>query len=291
VYLRAAQVGSLASLFGIAISAVLVNVRLNLPLVLGGSLFIALSILLALVMPEQHFTPASHEDRNTLQQVSHTLQDGVRLICLRPVLLTILGVAGFSGVFSAGFDQLWNYYLLHYFTFPALGGLTSVTWFSIIEAGIVITNFCGITVAKRYVDTKSHRSVIIALFIGDGIAIASVIGFALAGQFVLALVAFFLFTTARGPHSSLKQIWMNHNLDSSVRATMFSLQGQVNALAQIVGGPVLGIIATGISARTALIVAGLILVPTLLLYAHTMRSNKPLSVSSEPETQSPIPLS
>ncbi len=72
---------------------------------------------------------------------------------------------------------------------------------------------------------------------------------------------------------------------------MFSLQGQVNALAQIVGGPVLGIIATGISARTALIVAGLILVPTLLLYAHTMRSNKPLSVSSEPETQSPIPLS
>jgi len=274
IYLRAAQIGSLTSLLGIAISAVLVNIRLNLPLVLGGSLFIVLSIFLVFVMSEHAFTSAPRENRNTLQQVRHTLGVGVQLIRVRPVLLAILGVAVFSGVFSAGFDQLWNYYLLHNFTFPALGVLTSVTWFSVIEAGIVVTSFCGITIAKRLVDTNNRRTVVIAQLVMNSITVASVIGFALAEQFALALFAFFLFTTARGPNSSLQQVWMNQHLDSNVRATLFSLRGQVNALAQIIGGPLLGLIATGINSRVAMVVAGIVLAPTLLLYAWSLRDSK-----------------
>ncbi len=170
VYLRAAQVGSLTSLLGIAISAVLVNVGLNLPLVLSGSLFIVLSILLVLVMPERHFTPARREDRNALQQVRHTLRAGIQVVLLRPVLLIILSTVVFSGMFSAGFDQLWNYYLLHSFVFPVLGGLTSVTWFSVIEVGIVMTNFFGISIVKWCIDTNSHRAVVVALFIVDNVS-------------------------------------------------------------------------------------------------------------------------
>ena len=281
IYLRADQIGSLTSLIGIAISAVLVNIRVNLPLVLGGSLFIVLSILMVFVMSEHAFVPAPRENRNAFQQIRYTLRIGVQLIRVRPMLLAILGVAVFSGVFSAGFDQLWNYHLLHNFTFPTLGGLTSVTWFSVIEVCIVITNFCGISIVKRLVNINSQRAVVIAQFVINGIAIASVIWFALAGQFALALFAFFLFTTARGPNSSLVQVWMNQHLDSSVRATLFSLRGQVNALAQIIGGPLLGLIATGVSSRVALIVAGLILAPTLLLYAWTLRDDKPVRVPVE----------
>ncbi len=279
IYLRAAQIGSLTSLLGIVISAVLVNIRLNLPLVLGGSLFIALSILLVFVMSEHAFIPAPRENRNTFQQMRYTLRIGVHLIRMRPVLLAILGVAVFSGAFSAGFDQLWNYHLLHNFTFPALGGLTSVTWFSVIEAGIVVTQFCGISIVKRTVDTNNHCSTAIAQLVINGIGVASVIWFALAGQFVLALFAFFLFTTARGPILSLEQVWMNQHLDSNVRATLFSLRGQVSALAQIIGGPLLGLIATGISSRLAMIAAAIVLAPTLLLYTWTLRDDKPVMIS------------
>ena len=281
IYLHAAQIGSLTSLLGIGISAVLVNIRINLPVVLGGSLFIALSILLAFVMSEHAFVPAPRENRNTFQQVRYTLSVGIRLIQVRPVLLAILGVAMFSGAFSAGFDQLWNYHLLRNFTFPALGGLTSVTWFSIIEVGIVITNFCGISIVKWVVDTNNRRAVVITQFVINGIAVASVIWFALAGQFVLALFAFFLFTTARGPILSLERVWMNQHLDSSVRATLFSLRGQVSAIAQIIGGPLLGLIATEISSRVAMIAAGIVLAPTLLLYAWTLWSDKPPTVPDE----------
>ena len=281
IYVHAAQIGSLTSLIGIAISAMLVNIRLNLPLVLGGILFIALSILLVFVMSEHSFVPAPRENRNTFQQVGYTLSIGIRLIQVRPVLFAILGVAVFSGAFSAGFDQLWNYHLLHNFTFPALGGLTSVTWFSVIEAGIVITQFCGISIVKWLVDTNNRRTVVFAQFVISSIAVASVIWFALAGQFVLALFAFFLFTTARGPSLSLEQVWMNQHLDSSIRATLFSLRGQVSTVAQIVGGPLLGLIATGISSHVAMIVAGIVLAPTLLLYAWTLRDDKPVRVTVE----------
>ena len=53
VYIRSAQIGSIASLLGIGISVVLVNMSLNLPIVLGGGLFISLSIVLDLALGRQ----------------------------------------------------------------------------------------------------------------------------------------------------------------------------------------------------------------------------------------------
>ncbi len=280
IYLRGAQVGSLASLLGIGISALLVNIDLNLPIVVGASILILLSGVLALVMPERHFAPVSRDDRNPFQQGSHLLRVGIQLVRSRPVLLSILSIAIFSGIFSAGFDQLWQYSLLQRFTFPTLAGLTSVTWFCIIEAGISLTNFCGTEIARRSVNTRSHRAVIVALWIVDVITIVGVIGFAIAGQFLPALSAFFLFTTAIGPRQSLERVWMNMHLDSRVRATVFSLQGQISAIAQIIGGPLLGMIATIVSMEAALVTAGLVLFPALLLYVWNYR-NKSISVADD----------
>ncbi|GHO49564.1 MFS transporter [Ktedonospora formicarum] len=288
VYIRAAQVGSLCSLVGIGISMGLVSVRLNLPVALGGALIIAVSLILALVMPERNFKPAPREERTSWQQMAYTLRSGIRLVRLRPVLLTVLGIGVFAGIFSAGFDQLWQYYLLHGFSFPVLGGLASETWFCIIEACIVTTNFCGTEIARRFVDMKSHRAVALALFVSDALMMVGVIAFALAGQFLLALAAFFLFTTAGGPRMSLEQIWMNQNLESSVRATVFSLRGQVSAIAQITGGPLLGLLATHYSTRAAILVTGIILAPALLLYARTMRRDTPLARPLEPEVKATL---
>lgn len=275
VYIRAAQVGSITSLLGIAISAGLINVSLNLPIVLGGALFISLGVILTLIMPEHHLTPKRHTSHNTLQQMRQIIYTSLQLIRRRPVLLTILGTGIFYGIFTGGFDRLWPYYLLHHFTFPALGGLTPLVWFCIIEAGIVMTNWLGMEIVRRNVNTDNHYAIAWALFIIDGLQVATIIGFALAGQFFLALAIFLLFTTAAAPRSPLEHAWTLQNSDSGVMATLFSLQGQVSAIAQIIGGPMLGVIATTFSTQTALIVAGFILCPILLLYASTIRSSMP----------------
>src|SRR5579883_3029421 len=57
VYIRGAQVGAVAGLLGVGASVLLASVRINLPIILGGVLFVALGLFLALVMPEAHFTP------------------------------------------------------------------------------------------------------------------------------------------------------------------------------------------------------------------------------------------
>ncbi|HWE62263.1 MAG TPA: hypothetical protein VHB98_11180 [Chloroflexota bacterium] len=207
---------------------------------MAGSLFIALSLALALLMPERHFTPAARADRTPWQQMSHTWRASMHLIRLRPALLTVLGIGGFYSVFSAGFDRLWSFHLLGRFAFPTTGRLTVVMWFGIIEAGINVTTLCGIEIARRFVDGSKRRTVVWALFAVDALTLACVIGFAVAGQFVLALGTFWLSTVVRGPRGALEQIWMNLDLDHSVRATVFSLRAQVGALAGIAGGPILG---------------------------------------------------
>jgi DHA3 family tetracycline resistance protein-like MFS transporter len=284
-YLRAAQVGSIAGLPGIAISAALGSVHLNLPIILAGSLFIVLSFVLALLMPERHFTPAARADRNSWQQMGHTLRASVHLIRLRPALLTILGIGVFYSVFSAGFDRLWSFHLLAHFTFPSTGGLTVVIWFGIIEAGINVANLCGTEIARRRVDWKNRRAVVWALFSVDALTLVCVAGFTVAGQFGLALGLFWLSTVARGPRGALETTWMNLDLDSSVRATVFSMRAQVGALAGIVGGPILGAIATDHGTGAALIAAAAALAPALLLYLRSLSQGGKITIPESPAAQ------
>ena len=55
-----------------------------------------------------------------------------------------------------------------------------------------------------------------------------------------------------------------------VRVTIFSVNGQVDAIGQIAGGPVVGVIGNA-SIRAALVASALILSPVLPLYAIAIR--------------------
>jgi DHA3 family tetracycline resistance protein-like MFS transporter len=52
-----------------------------------------------------------------------------------------------------------------------------------------------------------------------------------------------------------------------VRATVFSVSSQVDAIGQISGGPLVGVIGNALSIRAALVTSGLMLSPVLPLYA------------------------
>ena len=288
VYLRATQIGWLATLPGIALSAGLGSVRLNLPIALSGGLYLAFGLVLAVVMPERRFTPSSRVGLSPWRQMQQTLHAGARLVRWQPVLLSILGIGALYGVFGEGFGRLWQYHLLHAFSFPSLGRFPPIIWFGIIEAVIAVTSVVGIEIARRRIDTNSHRAVAWALFTVTALTIAAVMAFALARQFALALAALWLITTVQGPHIPLVQAWMNQHLDSSVRATVFSLRAQVQALAAIVGAPLIGAFATAFTTRPALLVSGLILAPALLLYARSIRRDKSLLVATpSPQERSP----
>ena len=67
---------------------------------------------------------------------------------------------------------------------------------------------------------------------------------------------------------SLQGLDQPENIESSVRATVLSVDNQVNYLGRITGGPIIGAIGSATSLRAALVAAGLIRVPVTVLFAQ-----------------------
>src|SRR6266581_2420371 len=90
IFLRSTQVAQLGGLLAAFISVALASIRLNLPIVLGGVLSMALAVFLFFFMPENNFRPAEQEERHSWRTLGSTFLSGIRLVRLRVVLLTIL---------------------------------------------------------------------------------------------------------------------------------------------------------------------------------------------------------
>ena len=295
-FLRASQIGQAAALVAIPISVALGSERLNLPILLGGGLYLLLGVFLIVFMPEQGFKPTLRENRasgggrlrepgshilgfvsrarSSWQAMADTTRDGVRLIRRRPILLTFLGITLLYGAFSEGFDRLQVAHLVDDFRFPALGAFEPVVWFGIISAVSTLLCIGATEVVRRRLDMNRHQTVAWVLLVFTALLSASVVVFALAGSFYLALAALWSATVFRTIRVPLFRAWQTQSIDPAVRATVLSIDGQTDALGQIAGGPALGALANYGSLRAALTVAGIILAPALLLFVRAGRQGR-----------------
>lgn len=278
IFLRASQIGSLAGIVGTLIAALLGAVLINLPMIVGGLLFICMSIFFILVMPETGFKRASEEERSTWGHMTGTFRSGVRQIRGRPVLMAILGIGLFFGLYSEGYDRLTTAHLLQSFTLPDFGGLQPVIWLSGLGMiGQLLTAIATRVVSSR-LDTRSGRALARASLYCSGLLITALLGFALSGSFYLTVVCWWGVSILRDLIGPIKDTWVNQNVDSSVRATVISMNSQVDALGQIVGGPPVGLIGGAFGIRAALVASGLILSPVLYLYSRFLRQDRLASV-------------
>jgi len=289
LFMRGSQIGSVGGLIGIGLAVLIGSVRINLPIVVGSGLYILMGMVLIFVMPETGFKPTPTEDRNSWQQMAHTIRQGIALVRLRPVLLTILLIELFFGLYSEGYDRLWTDHVLTNFTFPLAGTLPPVTWFGLMGAVAMLLSIGVTEVISRRVDTNNSRATVCVLSAVTIVEVISMIGFGLAGNFGLAVIAFWLFNVARSAGSPVFTAWINQHMDSSVRATMHSVVGQANAFGQIVGGPFVGgltngltgIIGLGAALRVAMLIVGVILAAPLVLYARITRRDDPAIAETE----------
>jgi len=269
-FVRGAQVSQIGGVIGIIAAVGLGLVSLGLPTMVGGALTIALGAFLILYMPEHGFAPAPREDRTTWQSMHSTFIDGTRLVRHRPILLTILGIAFFFGMYNEGFDRLWTAHLLITFSLPTFVTLEPVVWVGSISVVIRLLGIGGLEVTRRKLNLHSHRAVTRALIVINAGLVVCVVGFALAGSFLLAACLYIAASVLRESIYPIKQAWINQSIESRVRATVISINAQLDAIGQIAGGPGVGAIGTIFSLRAALTTAGLILVPGLLLYGRAL---------------------
>jgi DHA3 family tetracycline resistance protein-like MFS transporter len=275
VFLRGTQLAQLGGLIGIGLSVLLGGINVRLPILLGGGLYLLLTIFLIIFMPEDGFTPTPKAERDSWQSMRRTVQSGLQLVRGRPLLLTILAITAVGGMFSEGFDRLWTPHLLNNFTLPTIGNLEPVVWFGIIRAVGMFLTMGATELIRRKIDSDSHHTIVWALIGLTTLLIVGMLGLSLTTSFVLALAALWLIGVMRATIQPLYAAWLNQNISSKVRATMLSVNGQADAIGQIAGGPVVGAIGTIFSLRAALTVAGLLLTPALALYGRSLGQGAP----------------
>jgi DHA3 family tetracycline resistance protein-like MFS transporter len=269
-FVRGAQAGQVGTLVGVVVAVVLGSVWLQLPIITGGVLLCLTAGILIVIMTETAFRRVPRDERGNWSTMRSTFGAGVGLIRSRPLLVTILGIAAVFGTFSEGFDRLWTPHLLENFTLPALGPLPPLYWFAIINVAFNVLGLAALEVARRHLNMNSHRVVTRALIGLNLGVIVTVVVFGLTGSVAVALIALIGGSVMRKAIYPLKTAWINQSIDSSVRATVLSIADQADSFGQIGGGPVVGTIGTVVSLRAAIVTAGLVLTPGLLLYARAL---------------------
>jgi DHA3 family tetracycline resistance protein-like MFS transporter len=270
IYARGQQANNIGALVGIVAGTGLAMMQLNLSILLGGGLLVALAALLVIVMPEHGFKPAASQER-TWQSMWRIMRDGTRVIRGNALLMTLTAVTVVFGAFSEGIDRLWQAHLLTDVGLPSLGALQPVAWFGIISIVGMLMNIAGAEFVRRRVDMTGKADTGRILFVIQGAMGLSVIAFALAGNLVVAIIARWLTSLLRTVSGPLSGAWLNQNIRSEVRATVLSMNGQADALGQVAGGPLIGAIGSAFSMRVALVFSGLLITPALALYTRTFK--------------------
>ncbi len=283
VYLRGTQVRQLVGFVGIFINVALASIALNIPFLIGGTLQILLAIALIFIMPETGFHPTPQANRNNWQKMGHTFQTGMQSIQKRPLLVTILAISFFYGLYSEALDRLWEAHILDNFVIPDIGILDStVVMFGLINAAIMLLTIGTTEYMRRRSSTFNHAQTVRVLAIFSAVIAFGMIAFGLAAGFMMALAAYTAVTLSRRTMQPLYSAWINRGIEPSVRATVLSTYGQMDAIGQVIGGPLLGGIATRFGLRAALVSAGLLLTPVLGLYGRAAKQTDTSEIRDNP---------
>ncbi|MEJ2448670.1 MAG: MFS transporter [Anaerolineales bacterium] len=271
LFVRAAKIGLYASLLGMGLAALVGGDNISYPIRWGGLGLILLGISLIFVMPETGFEPTPRQERNTWEHMVYTFQEGIKAVRARPRLMAILGIGLFYGLYSEGFDRLWVKHLLDTFELPGVFTDSQVAFFSLLRAVGTIATILAMGQVEKRLDTTQPRAIGRALLWVTGALSLSLIVYALAPWFGLALGIYLLIAVLRRIAIPLYTAWVNQKLDSGTRATVISISSQVDAVGQIAGGPGVGLIAKLVSVVAAITTSGLLLSPALFLIRRANR--------------------
>lgn len=245
-------------------------VSVQLPVVLGGIGFMVLAVALLLVMPENNFHRTPSRERSRFSHMAETFREGLTLARCRVVVRSLLLIAFVIGLASEAFDRLWTVHILDSHPCPRLFRSDSpAPWFAIIALTGTIISLSVTELVKRLSPqtiNQLHTNRMLALL--SGLQVLSIVLFVFAGSLWIALGSLWMKNSARTISGLVQPAWINRHLESRPRATVLSMQGQGDAIGQVIGGSVLGGIGSGFGVRAALVASALVFSPVIWLYGR-----------------------
>lgn len=274
VFLRGDQAGHAGSIAGIVLGTLLGNLDLRLPIVTAGALFIVLGLVLVRIMPETNFSPAREKENSLLADMTGLFKVNLRFVKGAPVLLALLAITFCGGLASEGFDRLSTAHFLQDTVMPSFGPLGPVTWFGVMRLLGSGLNILAAQLLIAYMEKKGASSRTGVVFAASAGYILCLLLFAAGRSFWFVTGAFLLTGLMRSLREPVLTAWMNAHVEERMRATVFSTCGQLDALGQIIGGPIVGIAAQQGSVSWGLACTALLLLPALLLVPAAGRAGR-----------------
>lgn len=152
---------------------------------------------------------------------------GIRI----PILLTLMGIGFFYGLYSEGLDRLWVAHLLESFNPPLVEAVGPVVWFGSIKGILSLASLLTTEVVRRRVDVERSAPAGRILMLNGGLIALLLAVFGIARVFWVALVLYCLVGALRSIIHPLYSTWFNLRIDDAkVRATMLSVVSQVDAI-------------------------------------------------------------
>lgn len=98
--------------------------------------------------------------------------------------------------------------------------------------------------------------------------------FASTQMLAMAIIAILLINLLYDMAQPVIATWLNLSIDSATRATMLSISSQINMLGMLILTSAISVFADTTGLRPALLVASLLLIPVIVLYARGAAGSK-----------------
>src|SRR5436190_7360861 len=280
VFLRAARFGQAGAVLGLLIQVAVGTFSLQAGVIIGGAFTLACGVVAAFFMPETGFVRRPGEQRaSALAELRPTAVRGGRYARAQRIIMLLIGVELFLGLSSEAFDRLKEAHFLRDVGLPAVGQLDPVVWFGIFWLTGMVLNIAAIGSLIKRVEGGGRQAVARFLFGFTFLELGAMLLFALTGSTWVAIAGLLGVFFARNMQWPLYNTWLSEQItDSTVRATVFSITGQSNAIGQAGGGAALGVVGNVWGIRAALAGGALAIAPALGFYGRAIAHE-----GSEPE--------
>lgn len=274
VFMRGSQLGQLGGIAGVVLGTLLGNFNLQMPIVLAGILCLLFGLILLRFMPETNFSPALEERQGLLKDFANLFKLNLSFVKGAPVLLALLAITLCGGLASEGFDRLSTAHFLEDTVMPDIGPLNSVTWFGVIS---LIGSGLGVIASQLFISRMEKKGAVsrtgLVMSASAGYILCLVL-FAVSRDFWFMLLVFLLAGLMRTIKEPVLAAWMNDHVEEKMRATVFSTSGQLDSFGQIIGGPIVGLVAQQASVPWGLACTAFLLLPALLLVPVAARAGR-----------------
>jgi MFS transporter, DHA3 family, tetracycline resistance protein len=286
-FIRAARWDQWGGIVGTIASVFIAILSLKAPILIGGGLFIVLGFYLAFFMTENGYQSAAIEKGKYWTEFARTFKNGIGAVKVRTALIGILAAGFFFGFYSEGYDRLWQAHILERFVIPSAGWfapvystveMSAVFWnalFKIVLMGFSVIATKGI---EKHLDRTNIPTLVRIMLLLSSVLFLCLLGFAITENLVFSIIFVLIIGVSREMIYPVYTTWVNHRIPSSVRATVLSLSSQVDAVGQTIGGPIVGLVAKGVSIMAGLLTSVAMLLPVLpILWRQRKNSSEDLS--------------